>query len=259
MRIRSIPFVLISQLLVILLCVIAMKQYYSAANVNDLRWILGPTTALVELITRERFVFESYAGYINQDKSFLIAAPCSGINFLITAFLLLTFGKLIKTRPNRIGWSYMVFAAIAAYFATTVANTVRIATAMQLRNKDPELIWLNPDQLHRFEGIVIYFGCLMLLFFARETLAAGKAARSNSLRDMLRRSSLPLAVYYAITLGVPLVTRIYRGESFTTGWLEHSLFVLLTPLVVLLPVVVFRAIRDHRLFRSESPVLTEKY
>lgn len=259
MRLRSIPLVRTSQLIVILLCAAAMKQYYSAANVNDLRWILGPTTALVELITRQRFFLESYAGYINDEKSFLIAAPCSGINFLIAAFLLLTLGKLFKARPQRMRWSYIALAAIAAYFATLVANTVRIATAMQLRAIDPELIWLNPDQLHRFEGIVIYFGCLMLLFLASQTLGSAKIARSSSLKGLIRRSFLPLAVYYSITLGIPLVTRSYRGESFTADWMEHSLFVLLTPMVILLPVVVFRAIRDHRLFRSESPVLTERY
>ncbi|HQU93523.1 MAG TPA: hypothetical protein PLK77_14555, partial [Pyrinomonadaceae bacterium] len=42
----------------------AMKLFYSTSSVDDLRWILAPTTFLVELITREKFWFESHAGYM---------------------------------------------------------------------------------------------------------------------------------------------------------------------------------------------------
>ena len=64
----------LAQLIVVLLCALTLKQYYSTANVNELRWILAPTTVLVELVSGSRFEFESYAGYINSDRSFVIAA-----------------------------------------------------------------------------------------------------------------------------------------------------------------------------------------
>ncbi len=44
-----------AQLIVVLLGGAALKLYYSAATVNQLRWILAPTTLLVELISRTRF------------------------------------------------------------------------------------------------------------------------------------------------------------------------------------------------------------
>ena len=254
---RSIRFTHLAQLAVVLLCALTLKQYYSSANVNELRWILAPTTVMVELVTGESFIFESFAGYMSSDRSFLIASSCSGVNFLLSAFLLLTLSKLWRGRDRNISWSFIPIAAVVAYLATIIANTARIATALHLRHFDSELIWLNPDQLHRFEGIVIYFGCLMLLFLASQRLGSDTQSRDRSVAGLLRRAVLPLVVYYSITIGVPVITTLYRGGTFTGFW-EHSLFVLLTPIVILVPLIAFRAIRDHRLFRSESPYLSER-
>ena len=82
------------KLAAILLVAFALKYYYSTATVNELRWILAPTTFLVELLTWSNFTFESHAGYMSADRTFLIAAPCAGVNFLIIAFLMLAVGKL---------------------------------------------------------------------------------------------------------------------------------------------------------------------
>src|SRR5262245_21103434 len=86
----------IAQCAVVLVSVFALKLYYSSANANELRWILAPTTALVELVTGRSFSFEPYAGYMIEDHSFLIASSCAGVNFMITAFLMLAGRKLLS-------------------------------------------------------------------------------------------------------------------------------------------------------------------
>ena len=78
------------QLAAVVLVAAAAKLFYSNASADDLRWILAPTALLVELAGGEAFHFESHAGYINIDHSFLIAGACSGMNFLITAFVMLS-------------------------------------------------------------------------------------------------------------------------------------------------------------------------
>src|SRR6266581_9094745 len=96
-----------AQLIVVLLGGAALKLYYSTATVNQLRWILAPTTLLVELISRTRFEFESHAGYISSDHTFLIAGSCAGVNFLITAFLMLSLRKLWRDRSQNIVWKFI--------------------------------------------------------------------------------------------------------------------------------------------------------
>jgi exosortase K len=227
----------IAQLAVVLFCALTLKLYYSTATPNQLRWILAPTTILVEVVSGTRFEFESHAGYMSSDHTFLIAASCAGVNFLITSFLMLSLRKLWRERSLNTSWRLIPSAALFAYVATLVANTVRISTALRLRRMPLELSWLSPDQLHRLEGIFIYFGFLMLLFIVGEKMSSEKAAYASTTRWFVRQALFPLVIYYTTTLGIPLANGAFRqGADF---W-EHSLFVLLTPLLLILPLAMFR-------------------
>lgn len=231
-----------AQLVVVLLCAAVVKLYYSTTSVNQLRWILAPTTALVELVSSSRFEFESHAGYMSSDRGFIIAASCAGVNFLITAFLMLSLRKLWRDRAQDTAWRFIPFAALCAYLATLVANTVRISTALRLHRMPSEMSWLSPAQLHRFEGIFIYFGFLLLLFMVSEKMSSNNASSSENASGAFQRPFYPLLFYYATTLGIPMANGAYRqGADF---W-EHAGFVLLTPLVLIIPLATFRFYRDH--------------
>ena len=144
--------------------------------------------------------------------------------------------------------------SLIAYLATVIANAVRITTAIQMHRPDVERGWFDPGQVHRFEGILIYFGFLLLLFFFGEWIDRAldrTRSRNHQVRQMLQSGNstrqpltlyraayylLPLTVYYAMTLAVPLANGAYRqGAAF---W-EHALFVLVTPLLLLLPVGLY--------------------
>ncbi|HKS39866.1 MAG TPA: exosortase K, partial [Blastocatellia bacterium] len=130
---QKVTWNLIAQWVVILVCALALKLYYSSASANELRWILAPTTLFVELLSGVSFKFESHAGYINMDRSFMIAPACAGVNFLITAFLMLTARKLLRDGARDKAWRFIPAAALIAYLVTLVANTVRISVALQLK------------------------------------------------------------------------------------------------------------------------------
>lgn len=216
-----------AQLLFVLLCALGLKYHYSTASPDDLRWILAPTTLLVESVSGKSFAFESYTGYMSSDRTFVIAAPCAGVNFMITAWLMLGFTRLWRERFRGTDWHFMPLAAAGAYLATLVANAVRIVVALEMRTVESS--WLTANQLHRVEGIVVYFGFLLLLFVIAERLAAGKRSKWIVV--------FPLVIYYGMTLGVPLVNGSHRqGVAFV----EHSVFVIVLPLLVMLPVVILR-------------------
>ena len=101
----------IAQWLVVLFCALALKQHYSSASANNLRWILAPTTALVELVSGVSFEFESHAGYMSSDRSFLIAPSCAGVNFLITAFLMLSAIRMLRQKAKDNAWGFIPAAA----------------------------------------------------------------------------------------------------------------------------------------------------
>lgn len=227
------------QLLVVLMIAGGLKAHYSTASVNELRWVLAPTSCFVEFVTGETFEFEAYAGYMNADNSYLIAASCSGVNFLITAFLMLALLRLWKREAS---WAMIPAIFAIAYLTTIVANTVRIAVAIRLHRMSPDMIWVNPEQLHRLEGIFIYFGFLLFLFVLAESIDTQPQSRIKDPFFLLRRSFVPLLIYWSVTLGIPIANGAYlQGKSFG----EHSVFVLLTPLILILPLAVYRLMRRH--------------
>ncbi|HKU74706.1 MAG TPA: exosortase K, partial [Pyrinomonadaceae bacterium] len=210
-----------AQLLVVVLCALALKVYYSTASPDELRWILAPTTVLVELLSGRSFTFESYTGYMSSDHRFVIAVSCAGVNFLLTAFLMLGLRRLWRDRFAGVSWSFLPVTAVVAYVTTVIANTVRICIALEIQRYDFQVSGLSGNQLHRVEGIVVYFGFLLLLFVLTE--------KRNSIPSR-RWVLFPLLIYYATTIGMPLLNGSYRqGIVF---W-EYSLFVLILPLILL--------------------------
>ena len=219
-----------AQLGIVGLCALALKFYYSTATADQLRWILAPTTTLVELLSGRRFEFESYAGYMTSDRSFVIAVPCAGVNFLITAFLMLALRRLWRERFHALGWRFIPISAMFAYVGTLIANTVRICIALELRARSVEISGLTNNQLHRLEGILVYFGFLLFLFCITEEFESAKPSQPA------RVLPFPLLIYYATTLGIPLLNgSFHRGSAFR----EHALFVLLLPLLFVIPVMLF--------------------
>ena len=216
-----------AQLITVMLCALALKFFYSKASPDELRWILAPTATLVELLSGRAFSFESHAGYMSSDHSFLIAASCAGVNFLLTAFLMLTLKQLWNSRAKAPRWQFLPLAVAIAYVTTIVANTVRIYVALQMQGWRSD--GLDRNEIHRIEGIVVYFGFLMVLYWLTEP------ARKE--HGLLRRLSFPLAIYYATTLAVPLLNGAYmQGNDF---W-EHSAFVLGLPLLLIAPTIMIR-------------------
>jgi exosortase K len=217
-----------------MLCALALKFYYSTATADELRWILAPTTRLVELLSGKSFQFESYAGYMSSDHTFVIAVPCAGVNFLITSFLMLALRRLWRERCQSVSWRLVPVAAGTAYVATLIANTVRICVALEVQRRSIEVSGLTDNQLHRLEGIVVYFGFLLLLFVLTE--------RPDSARPS-KLFLFPLVIYYATTLGIPLLNNSFRhGGAF---W-EHFAFVLVLPLILITPLTLMKLPQRNR-------------
>jgi hypothetical protein len=78
-------------------------------------------------------------------------------------------------------------------------------------------VWsgFSAADVHRVEGIVIYFGGLVLLYHLTPTI--------------LPRMAVPLAAYYAVTLAIPLA----NGAAQASGaFARHAVMVLAVPPVL---------------------------
>jgi exosortase K len=178
-----------------------LKRFYSVATPDELAWLLGPTAALVEQASGRRFVREEGLGYVSSELSLVIAPVCAGINYLIVAFLALTFGFLhrMRTLARKFGW--LVGSALLAYAATLVVNAVRITLSVALGR------WSSPE-LHRVEGIVVYLSSLLVLYLAVDQILGRRPGR------LLGAVGLPVACYLGVTVVAPLCRGAYAHPEY---------------------------------------------
>ena len=142
----------------------SLKRHYADATADDLSWILTPTARLVGVMTGATFTFERGEGQFSREHMFLIEKSCAGINFMIAAFGMLVFALFHRVGSVVSGTRVLVASLAASYSAAIVVNAVRIALALWLAAHPAVLPALGAATVHRLEGIVVYFGSLVLLY-----------------------------------------------------------------------------------------------
>lgn len=147
-----------------LLGVWLLKRHYASANADDLWWILQPTATLVSLTTGTAFTYVGGEGYFSAERLFLIEKSCAGVNFLVAAFGMLVVAGLQRAGSLSGTVRLLAGSLAAGYVAAVAVNSVRIGIAMWLATRSAEALMLSASQVHRIEGVVVYFGGLLLLF-----------------------------------------------------------------------------------------------
>ncbi|MFC1679590.1 exosortase K [Elusimicrobiota bacterium] len=197
-----------------------LKRFYSQASVEELRWILHPTALLVSAAAGEPFPFEAGYGYVSRAHGFVIAPACAGINFLIVSACSLICALAGRWRTWRAKAAVLAGSFLVAYVWALAANTVRILIALAIQDSETAL-FLSPDRLHRVEGVVVYLAFLLILHVAVEYTRPAKALT-------LRLVGLPLGVYLAVTILVPLLNGVHVDARF----LEHAATTLIIGAVI---------------------------
>jgi exosortase K len=212
---------------VVALVAFALKRHYADASTDALWWILTPTAQLVGLVTGTAFTAIPGEGYFSAERLFLIEKACAGVNFMIAAFAMVAVVLLHRVRSVRDGATVVGASLLASYVAAVSVNMMRIVIAMWLADHPVAILSLNAAAIHRLEGIVVYFGGLLVLYQLVLRVDRGAPVASYL---------LPLGCYYLVTLGVPLV-RLRSGQA-GAAFLTHALVVLAVPLLVILFVSV---------------------
>jgi exosortase K len=152
-----------------------MKQYYAAARADDLRWILSPTAQVAGAMAGTAFRWQPQEGYFSGDRLFLIEKSCAGINFMVAAFGMLTLALLHRAESARSAARVLGVSLLASYLAVVLVNAVRIAIAMWLAAHPVAPSTFSAADVHRVEGIVVYFGGLVMLYELAQRLDRGTA------------------------------------------------------------------------------------
>ena len=150
-----------------------LKRHYAGARADDLWWILSPVARMVGLVTRTHFAFQPGEGYFSRDRLFVIEKSCAGINFMIAAFAMLMLALLHRVESRLSAARLLSVSLLASYSAAVLVNAVRIAIAIWLGAHPAAWLAFNAADVHRVEGITVYFGGLVLLYEIVQRLDRG--------------------------------------------------------------------------------------
>jgi exosortase K len=223
-------------LVVVALVAYGLKRHYADASTDALSWMLTPTAHLVGLVTGVAFTAVPGEGYFSAERMFLIEKACAGVNFMIAAFAVVAFALLHRARSPGGSAAVVGVSLVASYLTAVIVNTLRIVIAMWLA-AHPFPSSLTAADIHRLEGIAVYFGGLWLLYTLVQHVDS-LAEPTRQRRDgWVFKCALPLGCYYVVTLAVPLV----NGAALASdAFLSHAIVVLLVPPVLILLISVAR-------------------
>jgi exosortase K len=201
-----------------------VKAFYSTAGADELLWVLAPSAWLARFVGGIDLAYEHGAGFISHTHRLVVGPACAGINFLVIAFLSVYF-SFARNHSHKTRWLFL--SAALSLGAAIAANGLRIFVSAHLWSADIYGDWLTREQMHRLAGTAIYYGSLVVLYFAVDSLAVTRAQRPGRMT--------PLLWYLGGALGVPFVGGLVWGS--TSGFVEHAVWV--TGIALLLTLVMF--------------------
>lgn len=206
--------------LLAILAILAVKIFYRTADSEALSWILTPTTWWVEILSGISFERIAHVGYVSHEYRFIIAPSCSGVRFLLIAFVMMVFSftHQMDSWKKRIYW--LGFSVLFSYVSTIFVNGIRITVSIYL----PMLVkndilpgWLTAERLHTIIGTVIYFSMLFGIFYLVKSICNHFAVHTA------KRFAAPVFWYFVMVLGVPFLGRLYRNDW--DGFWQYALLV----------------------------------
>jgi exosortase K len=203
-----------------LLAAYGLKLAYSRAAAADLAWILLPTARAVGWLRGETLTFDPAAGWVGPWGSYVIAPACAGVNFMILALTVsvLGFSHRLRSRSARLGWWAASLAG--AYLLTLAVNTLRILAAVELHRRGP-VAGLDPGQVHRLLGIVLYLGALWGLYATLDRVFSRNGSG-------IAVGLLVVGAYLGMTVVAPLLNG-HPGRRYA----EHAMMVSLVAMLFL--------------------------
>lgn len=241
--------------LLVLFIAAGLKYTYSQSTSEDLQWILGPTASLVEALTGEQFMKEQNIGYVSVHQRIAIIPGCSGINFMIAAFCMLTISLVCSTNRKQYLTLYLMAGFAAAYGMTVCTNSLRIILSIYLYRADIYFSMMTPANIHRLAGIAIYFVCLCFLYFCVQKISSGRhfdTGKRENKRDnhksIFVSCLVPLFWYLFIVLALPVMNQAHiKNPSL---FREHAMYVLMVSfflfVMMFLLVICYRSVKPKQ-------------
>ena len=222
-------------LMIILSLAIAwgLKHHYSHSRADDLGWMLGPTSYLVQTVSGMSFEKVENTGYLNHESGIIIAPSCSGINFMIIVFCLSIYVGLKKSEGVYTSLSWIFLSISTSYSCTVIVNTFRILLSIYSIETGVLQSWISWETVHLLEGVLVYFVFLLIFYLLLDRFAgAGPDKCQKSYLKQVKEGLVPMIFYFSITLFLPIIN--HGGFPPNNGFAYYAAIIMTVCPVVLL-------------------------
>jgi len=146
---------------------ILLKLGFVLAGNNELIFLLKPTTKLVGFLTGSTSIYVLDNGYYHSKLNIIIDKSCSGFNFWILCFLIVTYSLVRFFKKTSYKILAVPSALILAYPFTIFVNTSRIIASVVVHAQTKRAIF-NYQIIHESVGIITNLTFLVLFYYLFE-------------------------------------------------------------------------------------------
>ncbi len=230
---------------------------------HSLRMVIAPSCSGVRfmIITFAMLVF-SFVHVVASQQEGVVSGNTNLVNpdASLSGSSVAKFGTLhAKAR----GWSWIAASVFLSWLFTVFVNGLRIIIAVYL----PVYLecaglmggMLTQDRLHTMIGVVVYFAALLVIYrlagwlvrsiagadlcpgengecFANSTVTCTNGRGKRFLLAFVRKCVPPAFWYFALTLGLPFLNRVYKGSM--AGFTEFAILVMGCCALIMLPYII---------------------
>lgn len=220
--------------------IFGIKYFYSKAGCDELIWILAPTARWVGILSGCRLEYQPQTGYVNHALRFIIAASCSGVQFMIITFATLLYSFVHRMRSRRGRYYWIGLCLGGSYLFTVFVNGIRIVLSVYLPHYLAGLImhcrFMTPERLHTMIGIVTFVSGLFIIYFIADYATQKINKKTNCLPAKgficVCKWMPPMFWYFFIALGIPFLNQAYQHEG--AKFIEYAMLMAAVWMVIIL-------------------------
>lgn len=154
---------------------ILLKFGYTVADNDELTFLLKPTDKIVGHLTNSHSIYFSGKGYYHNGLNILIEKSCSGFNFMLICFCMLTF--LFLKYADKATFKLLIIptSLVLSYFLTIFVNASRIFVSIIIQKQANNFLPKRPHLiLHEIVGVITNLTFLILIYILLERFLTNK-------------------------------------------------------------------------------------
>jgi len=143
---------------------IALKLWHQTCSIAALKFLLKPVSKVINLLTDQASYFSPEEGYVFSALEIIIDKSCSGFNFLLVCFLMLSYLLLSLNKQPISKLLCLPSALLIAYFISLISNASRIIISILFDKIISEEWESYYAYIHESIGVISHLGFLIATY-----------------------------------------------------------------------------------------------